>query len=117
MNATVGKWRRYYSENNNPDKADAASSVSAHAKSWLHGVVRRWVVFFLKQNMVVVHEISQGDGFKNPIQGRLQAFPCLAYFASVKAGAVAGFFQAAAQFDATFHEVYDAAKGQIFGLP
>lgn len=38
-----------------------------------------------KQKPVIVHKVTQGNGFKHAIQRSLEAFPGLAHFAGVKA--------------------------------
>ena len=65
---------------------------------------------------VVLHEVAQGDGFKNAVQGGLQIVPGAAYFAAVKTHAVAGLFQTTGKFKTPLHELDYAAEGQVFGL-
>jgi len=82
---TPGRRGGNFQKELNPDKADAAPLSPAPERTDCVGSSAAAGYTVLKQNMIVVHEVAQGDGFKNSVQRRLQAFPCLAHFTGIKA--------------------------------
>lgn len=65
----AGRGRREFFRKYNPAKADAAPSVPDLHEKVATGSSAAGLADFLKQNMVVVHEIAQCDGFKHSIKG------------------------------------------------